>query len=199
MRWWLRAHRAGALLGMVVGLGCFAWVSASGLAFDGSIASPVRAGSAVPLALWLPLGLVAALCWSSSVDDTSGARGVAKRSNSLLLVGFVVAVVVTSLAALIPAMVDAPQLMTAVARNIVGLVGLAMLAQRRLGAAGASAVTAAYLVIAALLGARTGGSAAWWAWPVAERLDAWGVFVAVSLLLGSLARIVHAGTASPRR
>ncbi len=186
MRWWLRAHRTGPLIGIIAGLGCLALAAASGLALDGSVTSPVNAGSAVPLILWLPLTVIAALCWACSIDDSLHSRAIAVRPNRLLLTGFVLAAVITSVAALIPAAVLEPGLMACAARNTIGLTGLAMIVRPRVGAAGASAASAGYLATAALLGAEPGGSAAWWAWPVAQRLDPWGVLVATALLLGGL-------------
>lgn len=181
MSWWLKAHRASLLAAIIAALGALAWLAASGRVLGGSIASPVKAGSAVPLALWLPLGVVASLCWSCSVDDVLNARTVAVRADRLLLTGFVAATTATAIAALLPAAVTAPSITGGVARNIVGLIGIAMIVRPRLGSAGASAAVAGYLAVAALLGAGPSGGAAWWAWPVAQRLDPWGA-VAASVL-----------------
>lgn len=187
MTWWLKAHRAGPLAAITIALGALAWLAASGRAFGGSVASPVKAGSAVPLALWLPLGVVAALCWSCSVDDALNARAVAVRPNRLLLTGFVAATAATAIAVLVPAATAAPSMTFGVARNIAGLIGLAMILRPRLGTAGASACVAGYLAVAALLGAEPSGAAAWWAWPVAQHLDPWGALAASGLLAMGLA------------
>lgn len=186
MRWWLRAHRTGTVVAVAVGLGALTWLAASGTAIEGTIASPIAAGSAVPIALWLPLAFVATLCWSCSIDDERSGRTIAIRSDRRLLAGFVAAAVGLALLALVPALATQADPSAAIARNAAGLTGLALLARLRLGSTGASAITAAYLALAALLGARPHGAAAWWAWPVAEPVDAWGVGVAAALLLVGL-------------
>lgn len=188
MRWWLQAHRASTVAAVAIGLGMAAWLAASGSAIQGAMASPIAAGSAIPIALWLPLAFVATLCWSCSIDDERSARTIAIRSDRPLLAGFVATAVALALLALLPALATQADPSAAITRNAAGLTGLAPLARLRVGGAGASAITAAYLALAALLGARPQGAAAWWAWPVAEPVDAWGAGVAVALLvLGLLA------------
>lgn len=187
MRWWLKAHQTGPLAAVIVGLGCFTWLAASGRALGGSVASPVKAGSAVPIILWLPLAIVAALCWACSVDDLASARAVSIRSNRLLLTGFIAATMALAAAAVAPAAFSAPLLTAGVVRNIVGLVGLATILRPRIGAPAASATTAGYVAIAALLGAEPDGHAAWWAWPTAQHLDSWGPIAAGTLFAAGLA------------
>ncbi len=186
MRWWLRAHRAGPVGAVVVGLGALAWASASGRFLDGAVGSPVRPGSAVPISLWLPLTLVAVLCWACSIDATTSPRSVGLRRNGTLLVGYTSATVALAAASLVPAAVVAPSAVGGVGRNVVGLVGLAMILLPRLGSGGAAAATAGYLTVAALVGAGPRGTATWWAWPVAGRVEPWGLAAAVLLWIGGL-------------
>jgi len=63
------------------------------------------------------------------------------------------------------------------------------------GAAAASAIVSAYFVAAALLGAGPDGSAAWWAWPVAD-LGPVDAATAFALLAAGLAVTARPGTRS---
>lgn len=191
MIWWLEAHRAGPLAGVTAGLGLVAWLAASGRVLGGSIASPVAAGSAIPLVLVLPLGIVAALCWACSTDDAIGARAVAVRPNGFLLASYAAVAVFLAVVALVPSALSAPALTAAIARNVVGLVGFALIVRARVGAAGASGLTAAYLAVAAALGAGPAGGAAWWAWPVAHHVGGCDGATAAVLLVVGLARTGH--------
>jgi hypothetical protein len=107
--------------------------------------------------------------------------------------------VTAALLALLPALATDPGPSAAVARNVIGLTGLALLVRHHVGAAGASATAAAHLALAALLGARPQGEAAWWAYPVAEAVDPWGAGVAVALLLLGLTVTVRPRDQQPAR
>jgi hypothetical protein len=192
MRWWLRVHRTAPLALVLVAFGALAWASTSRGALGGRVPSPIRAGVATPVALWLPLGVMAAVCWACSVDEGRPDRSVTVRSNSRLLAGFVVAAVVSSVLVLAPTALGAPALAAAVARNVVGLVGVAMVLRRWIGGSAATAFTVGYLAIAASLGAQFGGGASWWAFPVSERVGAGDLAPAALAFAAGLAALAVA-------
>ncbi len=192
MSWWLRAHRAGPLAAMLVAFGAVVWASNVRGAAGGRVPSPIRAGVATPLALWFPLGIVVAVCWACSIDEGRSGRSVTVRSNALLLAAFVVAVVSSAVLALVPMALDAPTLAAAVARNVVGLTGMALVLRRWAGGSGAAALTAGYLALAASLGAQPGGGASWWAFPVADRLGPGDAAIAALVFLAGMAALAAA-------
>lgn len=195
MTWWLRAHQAHLPITAVVGVCIVAWLAAGGAALDGAIASPVKVGVAVPMVLWAPIAVVAAVCGALSVDDGRPDRSVTVRSNDALTAGFVVTILAVLLLGLLPAVVLVGSDPASVGRNAVGLVGLALLLRRRFGGGAATAIVAGYFVACALLGAEPDGGAAWWAWPVAD-LGPVDTIIAIVLIAAGLANGATAGTRS---
>ncbi|HEX5541509.1 MAG TPA: hypothetical protein VFX60_08080 [Micromonospora sp.] len=61
-------------------------------------------------------------------------------------------------------------------RNLMGCLGLALLAVPMLGARLAALPPVAAVIISALLGTGMGGAAKWWAWPIADA-DSWWAFL----------------------
>ncbi|GII61224.1 hypothetical protein Skr01_13090 [Sphaerisporangium krabiense] len=173
MRTWLRVHHAGRV--------ALALVTTAGLvAAAGEVTVPVPALPAgVPLALVLPLGASAVLVRGAYAGPASQ-EALAVRPAGALRDGMVAAVCLLALLAALAAAGAVPYALAA-ARNLAGFTGLAVLAARWRRDA-ATAVPAAYLVGAALLG---GGEGAVWCWPVASASSpgAWVVPVA-ALVLG---------------
>jgi hypothetical protein len=165
--WWLRAHRAHVPAVTAAIVCVMSWLAAKGSAFDGVIPSPLRAGAAVPIVLWAPVALVGSVCAALSVDDGRLARTTRARSNGVVAAGFAASVIAVVAVGLAPALLAGSAEAVVVGRGAAGLVGLALVLRRRFDGATAAAVVAGYFVACALLGARSDGSAEWWAWPVA--------------------------------
>ncbi len=195
MTWWLRAHRI-HLPVLAVVIGCaVAWLAEVRIAFEGAVASPFRAGVAVPLVLWWPVVVAGAVCASLSVDDGRPVRVTTVRSNGRLSAGLSAGTVVGTFVGFLPVLWAQGLSGLAPARDVAGLVGLALLLRCLVGAAAASAIVSAYFVAAALLGAGPDGSAAWWAWPVAD-LGPVDAATAFALLAAGLAVTARPGTRS---
>ena len=165
MTWWLRAHRFGEVVAALAVVGVTAWASVSGRFLGVGVPGLAHAGAVTPLSLWLPLAVVAELCRALQPDEGSSRPGDRRRSNELLLLAYCVVVAAVVGLLLLPAAAADAALGLSVARNGLGLIGLALIGRRWLGGLAASAGVAGDVVLTALAGSRPGGSAAGWAWP----------------------------------
>jgi hypothetical protein len=192
--WWLRAHRLGAMAVTLAMFGFGVWGARAGWFLSGSVASPMRPGSVLPVAFTMPMAVVAVLCWGLAIDELPGPWTRSPRSNRHLAAAYALAVTFAGVVALGPAAALEPGGVAPVARNLVGLIGVALVVRRRVGGTGASVMVAAYLVTAALFGARPDGQGAWWAWTVVTGVHVADACIALGCFAAGIIATAH-GTA----
>ena len=195
MTWWLRVHAAyGCATGLVL---CFLLapvLSASELPVP-SLFSGLTGGIPVPLVL--PV-LPACLLLHSLDRPPFETEATASRRMHLWSTGLVATACTTAvlIAVAETLWLDFP-LGVAVARNVIGYVGVGLLTQRLLGARYAPVVVALLPLVCALIGLGPGGRPYGWTWPL-HGSDSPAAAVAALLLLG-LGCAVHAKSVHAKR
>ena len=180
MTWWLATRRAGlvlaALIVLTVGLLAVQDVVVPAPNLAGGYGSGVQAGLAIP-------ALVASLVFASlSGGDPDGER-TSTRDLAAVERGYVLAcaAIPAGIAGLAAAASGEP-LPAAAARNVLGMIGIGLLARPFVGARAAASVPVAYMLFVAVLGQPAGaGRAAAWAWPLAAATDRPALLLAGSL------------------
>jgi hypothetical protein len=192
VKWWLRSRRwrriAAVLALYPVGILTLADVALPwpGLGGTGSLA--------VPVALLLPLAVVAALgdglASGESALERAATRPVALMDAVLVLSS----AGIVALASLSLSLLVGFELAESSARNAVGLTGIFLFARSFLGTQVAPAIPAGYAAVAMLIGRQQGQAVEPWAWAVSRDAStdtwAWAASFAVGGLIVAL-RPIH--------
>ena len=170
MIWWLAARRAGAtllgLLALSVSMLAVQQVILPAPNLAGGYGAGVQAALAMP-AVTASL-LIASLTGGDPLLESAATRQLPIIERAYLVAFTVVPLCIASVAAL----ASQEALPAASARNVLGMIGIGLLARPILGTAAAAPDPVAYMLFVAVLGQPTAGARPEpWAWPLASAAD----------------------------
>ncbi len=196
MTWWLASRRAGLVL-------CGLLVLSLGLLAAQTVVLPAPNlidgyGAGVQAALAMPT-LVASLVLASLSGGDPAAEATSTRRLAIVERGYVLGCVAAPVAIVGIAAAATGELLPATsARNMIGMLGVGLLARPLLGARTAAAIPVVYMLFVAVLGQPAGARhAAAWAWPLAPATDRPAMLLAAVLFVSGL--VVGCGQFRSRR